>query len=79
MSATSSSAAARSSRMDGNMAHTFSHEQRLDRLAEIAVPVGLRLAPGQELVMNAPIEALPLARRITEAYKAGASLVTTFL
>lgn len=52
--------------------------QRLDRLAEIAVRVGLHLAPGQELVINAPIEALPLARRITEhAYKAGASLVTT--
>lgn len=55
----------------------LSHERRLDRLAEIAVQVGLRLAPGQELVMSAPIEALPLARRITEhAYKAGASLVT---
>lgn len=52
--------------------------QRLDRLAEIAVRVGLHLAPGQELVISAPIEALPLARRITEhAYKAGASLVTT--
>ncbi len=55
-----------------------SHELLLDRLAEIAVRVGVRLAPGQELVMTAPIEALPLVRRITEhAYKAGASLVTT--
>jgi leucyl aminopeptidase (aminopeptidase T) len=55
----------------------LSHERRLDRLAAIAVQVGLRPAPGQELVMSAPIEALPLARRITEhAYKAGASLVT---
>src|SRR5918997_3662401 len=55
-----------------------SHEQRLDRLAEMAVKVGVNLAPGQELVMTAPIEALPLVRRITEhAYKAGASLVTT--
>lgn len=54
------------------------HWQQLDRLAEVAVKIGLRLTPGQELVMNAPIEALPLARRITErAYKAGASLVTT--
>ena len=54
------------------------HCQQLDHLADVAVRVGLRLAPGQELVMNAPIEALPLARRITErAYKAGASLVTT--
>ena len=40
--------------------------------------VGLGLQPGQELVMTAPIDALPLVRRITEhAYKAGASLVTT--
>ncbi len=54
------------------------HEERLDRLAEVAVKVGLGLAPGQELVMTAPVEALPLVRRITEqAYRAGASLVTT--
>jgi aminopeptidase len=54
------------------------HEQRLDLLAEVAVKVGLNLAKGQEVVMTAPLEALPLARRITEhAYKAGASLVTT--
>jgi len=50
----------------------------LDRLAEVAVKVGLNLAPGQELVMTASLEALDLSRRITEhAYKAGASLVTT--
>jgi aminopeptidase len=54
------------------------HDQRLDLLAEVAVKVGLNLAHGQEVVMTAPLEALPLARRITEhAYKAGASLVTT--
>ena len=40
---------------------------------------GLGLAPGQELVMTATLDAVPLARRITEhAYKAGAPLVTTF-
>ena len=55
-------------------------EARLDRLAELAVRVGLNLAPGQELVMTASVEALDLSRRITEqAYKAGASLVTTLL
>jgi aminopeptidase len=55
-------------------------EEKLDRLAEVAVRVGLGLAHGQELVMTAPLEALPLARRITEhAYKAGASLVSTLL
>jgi aminopeptidase len=54
------------------------HEQKLDLLAEVAIQVGLGLKSGQELVMTASIDALPLARRITEhAYRAGASLVTT--
>jgi aminopeptidase len=53
-------------------------EQKMDNLAEVAVRVGLGLKVGQELVMTASIDALPLARRITEqAYRAGASLVTT--
>ena len=61
------------------LAHTLPHEARLDRLAEVAVHVGLGLARGQEVVMTAPVNALPLARRITEhAYRAGASLVTIF-
>jgi aminopeptidase len=54
-------------------------DQKLDRLAEVAVQIGLGLRAGQELIMSAPVEALPLVRRITEhAYKAGALLVTTF-
>src|ERR1700733_12356130 len=58
---------------------SLSFEEKLDRLAEVAVRVGLGLREGQELVLTAPIEALPLVRRITEhAYKAGALLVTTF-
>ncbi len=49
----------------------------LDRLAEVAVNVGVRLAKGQDLIVTAPIAALPLVRRIAEkAYKAGAGLVT---
>ncbi|WP_375463866.1 aminopeptidase [uncultured Methylobacterium sp.] len=53
---------------------------RIDRLAEVAVRVGLNLQPGQELVLTAPLDALPLARAITaQAYRAGASLVTTLL
>lgn len=54
-------------------------DPRLGRLAEVAVQVGLGgLNPGQEVLMTAPVEALPLVRLITEhAYKAGASLVTT--
>ncbi|MFN4272419.1 MAG: aminopeptidase [Aliihoeflea sp.] len=54
-------------------------EARLDRLAEVAVKVGLRLQPGQDLLLTAPVEALPLVRRIAEhAYKAGAGVVTPF-
>ena len=53
---------------------------KLDRLAEVAVQVGLQLQPGQDLFLTAPVTALPLVRRIAEhAYKAGAGLVTTLL
>ena len=56
----------------------LAHDERLERLAKTAIRVGLGLAEGQELVMTAPLDALPLTRRITEqAYRAGASLVTT--
>ncbi len=56
----------------------LSHADRLDRLAAVAVQVGLGLQRGQELVMTAPLEAVALVRRITEhAYRAGATLVTT--
>jgi len=62
----------------GQIAQTPKFEQNLDRLASVAVHAGLGLAPGQELVMTATLDAVPLVRRITEhAYKAGASLVTT--
>lgn len=50
---------------------------KLDRLAEVAIKVGLQLQPGQDLVLTSSIAALPLTRRIIEqAYKAGAGLVT---
>jgi aminopeptidase len=56
----------------------LSFDQKLDRLAEVAIRVGLGLREGQELFMTAPTDAMHLARRITEqAYKAGAKLVTT--
>jgi len=58
---------------------SLSFEEKLDRFAEVAVRVGLNLGKGQELLISAPLEALPLVRRITEhAYKAGALLVTSF-
>jgi len=50
---------------------------KLDRLAEVAIKVGLQLQPGQDLVLTSSIAALPLTRKIIEqAYKAGAGLVT---
>jgi len=58
---------------------SLSFDEKLDRLAEVAVRVGLGLRAGQELVLTAPTDALPLVRRITDhAYRAGALLVTTF-
>jgi aminopeptidase len=51
--------------------------EKLDRLAQVAIHVGLQLQKGQDLVLTAPVAALPLVRRIAEhAYKAGANLVT---
>lgn len=56
----------------------LSFEQKLERLAEVAIRVGLNLREGQELFLTAPTDALPLVRLITaQAYKAGAKLVTT--
>src|ERR1700742_498790 len=53
---------------------------KLDRLAEDAIKVGVRLERGQNLLVTAPTVALPLVRRIAEhAYKAGAGLVTPIL
>jgi aminopeptidase len=53
---------------------------KLDRLAEVAIKVGLQLKAGQDLLLTAPAVALPLVRKIAEhAYKAGAGLVTPIL
>ncbi len=52
---------------------------KLDKLAEVAVKVGLQLQSGQDLVITAPVVALPLVRQITKhAYIAGAGLVSAF-
>jgi aminopeptidase len=60
------------------LAQDLTFEQKLDQLARVAIEVGLGLKSGQELLMTASLDAVPLARRITEqAYRAGASLVTT--
>ncbi|WP_136442905.1 aminopeptidase [Pacificoceanicola onchidii] len=49
----------------------------LDRLADVAISVGLNLQQGQDLILTAPMDALPLVRRIAAAaYRAGAGVVT---
>ena len=59
---------------------SLTFDQKLDRLAEVAVRVGLNLREGQELVLTAPVDSLPLVRRIVDqAYKAGAKFVTTLI
>jgi len=64
----------------GQFIQTPEFEKNLDLLAEVAVRIGLGIAPGQELVMTAMLDAVPLARLITQhAYKAGASVVTSLL
>lgn len=52
-------------------------ETKLDILADVGVKVGLGLQPGQQLVISAPADTLPMVRRIAKAaYRAGASVVT---
>ena len=54
--------------------------KKLDKLAEVAIRVGLQLQRGQDLILTAPVSALPLVRRIAvHAYKAGAGIVTPIL
>ena len=53
--------------------------EKLEKLAEVAVKVGLDLQKGQDLVITAPVAAMPLVRFITKhAYLAGGGLVTAF-
>lgn len=59
------------------MTQAAQNDLYLDRLAQVAVHTGLNLQPGQDLVLTAPVEALPLVRRIAAAaYRAGAGVVT---
>ncbi|WP_273756005.1 aminopeptidase [Bartonella sp. MM73XJBT] len=59
-----------------DMHETISPEM-LNRLAEVTVKVGLNLQEGQDLILTAPVSALPLVRRIAyHAYKVGAGVIT---
>jgi aminopeptidase len=52
---------------------------KLEKLAEVAVKIGLDLQKGQDLVITAPLPAAPLVRLITKhAYLAGGGLVSAF-
>jgi aminopeptidase len=51
-------------------------DDRLERYAELAVRVGANVQPGQEVVVNGPVEHVELVRALTrQAYRAGASYV----
>ena len=51
----------------------------LDKLAYLSIKRGVALQKGQNLLITAPIESLPLVRKICEhAYKEGAGIVTPF-
>lgn len=55
----------------------MTHQRLLDAYARLTVKTGLNIQPGQQLLITAPLEAVPLVRAVTEhAYEAGASLVT---
>jgi aminopeptidase len=52
-------------------------DEKLDRMALVAVRVGLNLREGQEVVLTASMDHLPFVRKVVEqAYKAGAYAVT---
>lgn len=52
-------------------------DEKLDRLALVAVRVGLNLQEGQEVVVTASLDHIPFIRKVVaEAYKAGAYAVT---
>ena len=61
-----------------NIKNDFELSMRsIDKLAELSVRTGLALESEQDLLITAPIEALPLVRQICiYAYKAGAGVVT---
>jgi aminopeptidase len=53
------------------------NEEKIDKLANLAIKRGVGLQKGQDLLITAPLESLPLVRKIVEhAYKVGAHLVT---
>ena len=59
--------------------NTSIDQVKLDKLARLAIHTGVGLQKGQNLIITAPVDSLPLVRLIAKhAYKAGAGLVTPF-
>lgn len=55
-------------------------QEKLEKLAEVAVKIGLNIQPGQDLVLTASTATLPLVRKVVAAaYRAGANVVTPIL
>ena len=62
------------------MSNQLTAEDRLQRMAEVAVRIGVGLAPGQDLLISGNTATLHQIRAIAaEAYKAGAATVTPML
>ncbi len=60
-----------------NIMKTQINEEKIAKLANLAVKRGVGLQKGQSLLITAPIESLTLVRKIAEyAYKEGAHIVT---
>ena len=58
----------------------LSFDDKLERLAEVAVKVGVGLLPGQKLIVTGHVDALPLVHRVVAAaYRAGSRYVITDL
>lgn len=52
-------------------------QENLERLADLAIRVGLNLERGQEVIATAPVEAVDFVRLLAaKAYEHGASLFT---
>ncbi len=55
---------------------SLSFDDKLDNYAKLVVHVGLGLRPGQQLLLNTPLEAAPFVERVAEhAYAAGSPFV----
>jgi aminopeptidase len=63
-------------RQDISLGEDLKEEERLERLARLAVEVGANVQPGQRVLVRGRVEHAPLAREVARAaYRAGAAVV----